>query len=60
MLRDKWGDDFDSFISEKVVAIVGDVAVENLALKEENLRNEMFEEIDLLVNFAASTKFDER
>lgn len=60
MLRDKWGDQFDSFISNKVTVIAGDVAVENLGLKDENLKILMFEEIDLIINFAASTKFDER
>ena len=58
LLRDKWGQEFDSFISEKVTAIAGDVAVENLGLKDENLN--LFEEIDFIVNFAATTKFDER
>ncbi|XP_061369659.1 probable fatty acyl-CoA reductase 4 [Gastrolobium bilobum] len=60
VLRDECGEDFESFISEKVVVIAGDVALENLGLKDENLKNEMFQEIDVVVNFAASTKFDER
>lgn len=60
VLRDKLGKDFDSFISEKVVAVV-DVSLESLGLKDNiNLQNEMFEEIDVIVNCAASTKFDER
>jgi len=42
------------------VAIAGDVAIENLGIKDERLKNEIFEEIDVLVHFAASTKFDER
>ncbi|AES88384.1 fatty acyl-CoA reductase [Medicago truncatula] len=60
VLRAKWGEKFSSFISKKVVAIAGDVAVENLGIKDQNILNEIFEEIDLLVHFAASTKFDER
>ncbi|RDY01932.1 Fatty acyl-CoA reductase 8, partial [Mucuna pruriens] len=60
VLQDKWGEDFDSFMSKKVVVIAGDVSLENLGLKDENLKNEMLEDIDILVNFAASTKFDER
>ncbi|XP_027345646.1 fatty acyl-CoA reductase 1-like [Abrus precatorius] len=60
VLRDKWGEDFDSLISEKLVAIAGDVSLENLGLKDENLNNEMLDEIDIIVNSAASTKFDER
>ncbi|XP_039690758.1 probable fatty acyl-CoA reductase 4 [Medicago truncatula] len=58
LLRDKLGQEFDSFISKKVTAIAGDVSVQNLGLKDENLN--LFQEIDLIVNFAATTKFDER
>jgi len=60
ILRDKWGENFSSFISKKVIAIAGDVANENLGIKDEKLRNEIFEEIDILVHFAGSTKHDER
>jgi fatty acyl-CoA reductase len=42
------------------MAIAGDIAVENLGLKDENLKNTMFQEIDLIVNSAASTNFNER
>ncbi|AES97100.2 fatty acyl-CoA reductase [Medicago truncatula] len=60
VLRDDWGEDFNSFISKKVVAVAGDVAVENLGIKDQNILNVMFEEIDLIVNSAATTNFDER
>jgi fatty acyl-CoA reductase len=42
------------------MAIAGDIAVENLGLKDENLKNTMFQEIDLIVNSAASTYLNER
>lgn len=58
LLRDKLGQEFDSFISKKVTAIAGDVSVQNLGLKDQNLN--LFQEINLIVNFAATTKFDER
>ncbi|XP_061342400.1 alcohol-forming fatty acyl-CoA reductase-like [Gastrolobium bilobum] len=58
--RDKWGEDFGSFVSEKVIAVAGDVSVENLGLKDLNLREEMLEEIDIIVHSAATTNFDER
>lgn len=54
------GGDFNSFISKKVVAVAGDVAIENLGIKDEKLKNVMFEEIDIIVNSAATTNFDER
>ncbi|CAL0333521.1 unnamed protein product [Lupinus luteus] len=60
VLRDKWGKDFDSFISQKVVVVAGDISLENFGLENVNLQNEMLEEIDIIVNFAACTKFHER
>jgi fatty acyl-CoA reductase len=54
------GEDFNSFISRKVEVVAGDVAVENLGIKDNNIKNVMFEEIDLIINSAATTNFDER
>ncbi|KAI4313486.1 hypothetical protein L6164_026465 [Bauhinia variegata] len=59
VLRDKLGDDFDSFISEKVMAVAGDVSSENLGIRDVYLRKAMLEEIDIVLHSAASTKFDE-
>ena len=60
VLRDKLGADFDSFISEKVVAVPGDVTSENLGVQDFKLREEMFTEIQIILNSAATTNFDER
>ncbi|KAL5080673.1 hypothetical protein RYX36_009094 [Vicia faba] len=60
VLRAELGEDFNSFTSKKVVAIAGDVAIENFGIKDEKIKNEIFEEIDVLVHSAASTKLDER
>jgi len=60
VLRDQCGQDFDSFISSKIVVIPGDVSLLNFGLKDEKLKSKMLEEINVVVNFAASTKFDER
>ncbi|CAJ2654632.1 unnamed protein product [Trifolium pratense] len=60
VLRDKLGENFGSFISKKVVTIAGDVAIENLGIKDEKIKNEILEEIDFFVHSAASTKFNER
>ncbi|KAI4313496.1 hypothetical protein L6164_026473 [Bauhinia variegata] len=60
VLRDELGDNFGSFISEKVIAVAGDVSLENLGIKDANLRKDMLEEIDVVLHSAASTKFDER
>ncbi|KAM1227480.1 hypothetical protein ACFX2I_006742 [Malus domestica] len=60
VLREKLGADFDSFISEKVVAVPGDVTSENLGVQDFKLREEMFTEIQIILNSAATTNFDER
>nr|XP_028955733.1 alcohol-forming fatty acyl-CoA reductase-like isoform X1 [Malus domestica] len=60
VLKEILGPDFDSFIIEKVVAIPGDVTSENLGVKEFQLREEMCNEIQIILNFASTTNFDER
>ncbi|XP_024030209.1 putative fatty acyl-CoA reductase 7 [Morus notabilis] len=61
VLRRNFGKDFESFIWEKVVAVPGDVANdEDLGIKDLKLSQEMFESIDVIVNSAATTNFDER
>jgi fatty acyl-CoA reductase len=60
VLREKFGEDFNSFISKKVEVVAGDVADENLGIKDNIIKNVMFEEIDLIINSAATTNFDER
>ena len=60
VLRDKWGGNLHSFISEKVAAVAGDISCDNLGVNDSNLREEMFREIDVVLNFAATTNFDER
>ncbi|KAF8395374.1 hypothetical protein HHK36_019320 [Tetracentron sinense] len=60
VLRKKYGASFDSFISGKVILVPGDIACENLGVKDSDLREELWGEIDIVVNLAATTKFDER
>ncbi|TXG73647.1 hypothetical protein EZV62_002226 [Acer yangbiense] len=60
VLRDKWGRNLHSFISEKVAAVAGDISCDNLGVNDSNLREEMFREIDVVLNFAATINFDER
>ncbi|XP_068496324.1 fatty acyl-CoA reductase 1-like isoform X2 [Phaseolus vulgaris] len=60
VLRDQWGKDFDSFISKKIVVISGDVSLHNFGMEDEQLKIKMIEEINIFMNFAATTKFDER
>ncbi|PON76845.1 Fatty acyl-CoA reductase [Parasponia andersonii] len=60
ILREKWGKDFDSLVSEKLIPVVGDVTYGNLGIKESNLRDEMWKDIDVIVNCAATTDFYDR
>ena len=53
------GEDFDSYISQKVAAVSGDVSIGNLGLNAANL-DKLSEEVQVIVNSAAITKFDER
>lgn len=60
VVREKWGANFDCFISEKVIAVPGDVSFENLGVEDSKRRQDMWKEIDIILNSAASTTFDER
>ncbi|XP_024160388.1 alcohol-forming fatty acyl-CoA reductase isoform X2 [Rosa chinensis] len=60
VLKETWGEDFDSFISQKVVVIPGDVSFENLGVKDVIIMENMCTEIQIIVSSAANTKFDER
>ncbi|OIW20697.1 hypothetical protein TanjilG_21030 [Lupinus angustifolius] len=60
VLQDKWGANFDSFISKKVVAVAGDVSRDMLGFIDVKLSEEMLKEINIIVNSAATTNLDER
>ncbi|KAK7261225.1 hypothetical protein RIF29_27530 [Crotalaria pallida] len=60
LLKEKLGANFKSFISEKLILVPGDITYEDLGLKDSNLREDIYNETDVIINFAASTNFDER
>ncbi|KAF8403251.1 hypothetical protein HHK36_011352 [Tetracentron sinense] len=60
VLRERHGVNLDSFIWDKVTPVPGDIACENLGVNDSDLRQEMCREIDIIVNIAATTNFDER
>ncbi|KAE8719516.1 Fatty acyl-CoA reductase 1 [Hibiscus syriacus] len=60
VLHETWGSKFDRFISSKVIAIAGDISFENLGVKDFILREEIQNEIEIIVNVAATTSFSER
>ncbi|KAG6570489.1 Fatty acyl-CoA reductase 3, partial [Cucurbita argyrosperma subsp. sororia] len=60
VLKKMWGGDFDTLISEKVCLVPGEVSLSEMGLKDSNLVAEMKNQVELIVNLAATTKFDER
>ncbi|CAN4100758.1 unnamed protein product [Withania somnifera] len=60
LLREKYGANLSTFISQKTTIIPGDISCENLGIKDSNLLEEMGREVEVVVNLAATTNFDER
>nr|XP_043634375.1 fatty acyl-CoA reductase 3-like [Erigeron canadensis] len=60
LLKEKYGTNLQSFLSEKVTPVAGDITKENLGIKDDNLIEEMWRDVDVVVNVAATTNFDER
>ncbi|KFK33885.1 hypothetical protein AALP_AA5G072900 [Arabis alpina] len=61
VLRENLGDEsLNTLLLEKVVPVAGDISTDNLGVKDSNLRERMQNEIDIVVNVAATTNFDER
>ena len=54
------GANFGSFVREKMTVMAGDITREDLGLDDLKLKEEMLSEIDVIVNLAATTNFDER
>ncbi|KAI3899571.1 hypothetical protein MKW98_008359 [Papaver atlanticum] len=61
VLKTTYGAKFNTFISEKVTAIAGDIALKNFGLGEDSdLLNNLIKDVDIVARFAATTKFIER
>lgn len=61
VLKEKYEGDLSSLVSEKVRVVAGDIACEeDLGVKDSDLMEEMLEQVDVVVNLAATVKFDER
>ncbi|XP_073055339.1 fatty acyl-CoA reductase 1-like isoform X3 [Primulina eburnea] len=59
VLREGMGEDMISLL-EKVIPIPGDISHDNLGILDSGLTHNMLQEIDIIVNSAATTNFDER
>lgn len=60
VLKDKMGTNFNSFVSEKLTLVPGDISREDLGFEDSILKDEIFNQTDVIVNLAATTNFDER
>ncbi|KAG8655226.1 hypothetical protein MANES_04G019150v8 [Manihot esculenta] len=58
--KETLGANFDAIISKKIIVVCGDVFYGDLGIKDSSLREEMMNELDIVLNFAATTKFYER
>ncbi|XP_038902602.1 fatty acyl-CoA reductase 3-like [Benincasa hispida] len=60
VLKEKWGGNLNTLISEKIYLVPGDISCPNMGIKDLNLLEEMKNKVEIMVNLAAITKFDER
>ncbi|KAL3518517.1 hypothetical protein ACH5RR_021106 [Cinchona calisaya] len=60
VLKEKCGPDLNTLISQKIKVVPGDITCDKLGIKDLNLVEEMWKEVDVVVNLAATTNFDER
>lgn len=58
-LREKLGEDFDSFCESKIEAVSGDLTLENLGFDEQTYRD-FSTKVDIVINSAATVVFDEQ
>jgi fatty acyl-CoA reductase len=60
LLKENQGAKFNTFVFEKITLVPGDISQEGLNLKDSILEEEICNQTDVIVNLAATTKFDER
>ncbi|CAH8386026.1 unnamed protein product [Eruca vesicaria subsp. sativa] len=61
ILRTDLGEDnLNALVREKIVPVPGDISVHNLGLNDSDILQRMWSEIDIIINIAATTNFDER
>ncbi|KFK30008.1 hypothetical protein AALP_AA7G205800 [Arabis alpina] len=60
VVKEKYGPKLHHLLTEKVTIVKGDICLEDLGLQDSDLIHEMVQELDAIVNLAATTKFDER
>ncbi|CAL4969345.1 unnamed protein product [Urochloa decumbens] len=58
-LQEIHGEDYHRFVARKLVPVAGDITVANIGIAPKHA-HEIAEEVDIVVNSAANTTFDER
>lgn len=58
-LREIHGKDYREFMSSKLVPVIGNIREANVGIEPE-LADEISKEVDVIINSAANTAFDER
>ncbi|KAG6737810.1 hypothetical protein POTOM_059340 [Populus tomentosa] len=60
VLREQHGASLYSFVYEKVTPVPGDISCVDLGIRDSLLKGQIWNEIDTVINCAATTNFDER
>lgn len=60
MLKEKYGDGYDAFMTSKLFPVAGDISLDDLGMTDSKLIEYICEETNIVVNVAATTNFDER
>ncbi|KAG6605992.1 Fatty acyl-CoA reductase 3, partial [Cucurbita argyrosperma subsp. sororia] len=60
VLRKKWGANLNTLISEKICLIPGEISLLQMGLKDSIWVDEMKNRVEIVINLAATTNFDER
>eukprot|EP00253_Pinus_taeda_P000855 PITA_00855 len=58
-IHETYGDQYEEFMMKKLVPVVGDVTRDNLGI-EGHIADVLVQEVDIVLNSAANTTFDER
>ncbi|XP_038902554.1 fatty acyl-CoA reductase 3-like [Benincasa hispida] len=60
VLKKKWGANLNTFISEKVCVVSSDISLSHMGLKNSILVEEIKHQVQIIINLAATTNFNER
>ncbi|CAN8301002.1 unnamed protein product [Cochlearia groenlandica] len=61
VLKNNLGEEnLNALVREKLVPVPGDISVDNMGINDTNLLQRMWNDIDVIINIAATTNFDER